>query len=55
VFWINQEKVVVDKCVAKRFWPIYIPRQAACYVLEINQNQIDDFSIGDQVEFIGID
>lgn len=55
VFWINKDKVVVDKCRAKRFWPIYISRRPACYVLEMNINHIDDFEIGDQVMFMDME
>ena len=52
VFWINSEKIVVDKVVAKSWHPAYFPKANAKYTLEIHPDRIGDYEIGDKVEFI---
>jgi len=51
VFWINNEKIVVDKVLAKSWRPAYFPAKAARYTLEIHPNRYEDYQIGDKVEF----
>jgi uncharacterized membrane protein (UPF0127 family) len=51
VFWINSELRVVDKLIARSWRPAYFPAQAARYTLEIHPDRIDDYAIGDKVEF----
>lgn len=51
VVWLNKEKQVVDKRIAKRWHPIYVPQAPAMYVLELAPIWQDHFSIGDQIEF----
>ncbi|MBN1303777.1 MAG: DUF192 domain-containing protein [Anaerolineales bacterium] len=52
VFWINSDLEVVDKVLAKPWRPAYFSRKAARYVLEINPLRLEDYNIGDRVEFI---
>jgi len=49
VLWLNKDLVVVDKVLAKRWVPIYLPKTRAQYVVELHSNQIANFSIGDQL------
>ena len=49
VLWLDKELVVVDKVLAKRWVPIYIPKFRAKYVVELHSNQFSNFSIGDQL------
>ena len=49
IVWINQNKEVVDVCLARRWKPAYIPRKAACYVLEMHPQRLQDFNIGDRI------
>jgi uncharacterized membrane protein (UPF0127 family) len=49
VIWINQEKIVVDACLARRWRPVYVPQKAACYVLETHPQRLLDFNLGDRV------
>ena len=49
VLWLNKDLVVVDKVLAKRWVPIYLPKTRAQYVVELHSNQITNFSIGDQL------
>ena len=51
VIWINSGYVVVDTVLARAWYPAYAPRQAANYILEIHPDRINEFKIGDSVEF----
>jgi uncharacterized membrane protein (UPF0127 family) len=51
VIWINAEYMVVDTVLAHTWRPVYAPRKPARYILEIHPSRINEFKIGDQVEF----
>jgi len=51
VFWINSEMQVVDKLIAKTWWPAYFSKQPAKYVLELHPERWGDYEIGDAVQF----
>jgi uncharacterized protein len=51
VIWINSEFTVVDTVLARSWRPAYAPRQAAKFILEIHPNRLNEFKIGDHVEF----
>jgi hypothetical protein len=51
VIWINSDMVVVDKVLAHPWQPVYTPRQAARYILEIHPARFDQYEIGDRVKF----
>ena len=51
VIWINSKGIVVDTCLARRWRPAYAPRQAARYILEIVPQRLNEFHIGDMIEF----
>ena len=51
VIWINSGHTVVDTILARSWRPAYAPRQAARYILEIHPSRLNEFTIGDQVEF----
>lgn len=51
VVWINSTYDVVDVTIARRWRPLYIPRKAASYVLEMLPERLSDFKIGDKVDF----
>ena len=52
VFWINTAMKVVDKVVAGGWKPAYISKAPARFVLEVHASRIDDFAVGDTVEFL---
>lgn len=52
VIWINSEKIVVDTVLARAWRPAYAPRQAARYILEIHPDRLEEFKIGDHIEFL---
>jgi uncharacterized membrane protein (UPF0127 family) len=51
VVWINSEMKVVDKILARRWWPAYFSKEPARYVLEVHPDRWGDFEIGDTVQF----
>lgn len=51
VFWINSDKTIVDKVIAKSWKPAYFPKADAKYTLEIHPDRWGDYEIGDKVEF----
>lgn len=51
VFWINNNMQVVDKVVAGAWKPAYFPKSPARYVLEVHASRINDFEIGQFVQF----
>ena len=51
VVWINSRNIVVDVVLARSWRPVYLPHQAARYILEIHPDRLNEFKIGDQVEF----
>jgi uncharacterized membrane protein (UPF0127 family) len=51
VIWINSEFTVVDTILARAWHLAYAPRLPARYILEIHPSRMNEFKIGDQVEF----
>jgi uncharacterized protein len=51
VIWLDDNKKVVDRCLAKRWRPFYMPSSPARYVLETHPDSISFFSIGDHIKF----
>jgi uncharacterized membrane protein (UPF0127 family) len=50
VVWINSAFDVVDVTLARRWRPLYVPREPASYVLELHLERLQDFKIGDKVQ-----
>lgn len=51
VVWINSDKKVVDKVLARPWRPAYFPRKPACYILEIHPSRREEYEVGESVEF----
>lgn len=51
VIWINSSMRVVDKTLAKSWHLAYAPKEAAQYILEIHPDRLDEFQIGNKVQF----
>jgi uncharacterized membrane protein (UPF0127 family) len=51
VIWINSKNTVVDAVLARSWRLAYAPAQPARYILEIHPNRLNEFTIGDHVEF----
>ena len=49
VLWLNKDLVILEKALAKRWRPIYMPKQPAQYVVELHANQFPAFRPGDQL------
>ena len=54
VAWINEAGEVVDVRLARRWRPIYVPKRPARYILEMSPSRLNDFRVGDKVEFVHI-
>jgi uncharacterized membrane protein (UPF0127 family) len=52
VIWINSQHEVVDRVLARKWKLGYLPRQPAMYVLESAVGRLNDFNIGDKVNFL---
>ncbi len=52
VFWIDSQMTIVDKVLARSWHLAYLPRARAKYILEIHPNRLNDYEIGDKVEFV---
>ncbi len=51
VVWISAEYTVVDVKYARRWRLMYAPKYPAKYVLELPTARLDEFKIGDQLQF----
>ena len=51
VVWINQAGQVVDLRLAKPWVSFITPKEPARYMLEIHPARLQDFKLGDQIQF----
>src|SRR5512147_3167235 len=51
VVWINSAGDVVDVKLARRWHLAYAPQRPARYVLETRPTRMDEFRVGDRIEF----
>ncbi|MBN1657663.1 MAG: DUF192 domain-containing protein [Anaerolineae bacterium] len=51
VVWLNRERRVVDKVLAKPFRPYYAPAGPAQYFVEGHPSLLDRVNVGDVLEF----
>ena len=49
VFWLDKNRVIVDKVLAKRWMPAYFPKKPAQYVIELHASKLSAFSVGDMI------
>ena len=49
VLWLDKDRVIVDKALAKRWRPFYMPQQPAQYVVELHRDRYDDYAIGEEL------
>jgi uncharacterized membrane protein (UPF0127 family) len=49
--WINSQFRVVDARLARKWRPFYMPQKAARYILETHVQHLNQFQVGDLVEF----
>lgn len=49
--WINSSGQVVDSRLARPFWPVYVARAPAQYVIEGPPDLLEVFRLGDRVRF----
>jgi uncharacterized membrane protein (UPF0127 family) len=51
VFWLDREQKIVDRRLARKWHPFYVPKAPACYVLELAADRLDDFILGETLQF----
>ena len=51
VLWLDNEKVIVDKVLARKWAPIYVPKKPSKYVIELHHSMFSVYSIGDKLVF----
>ena len=49
VLWLDSNMIIVDKALAKRWRPGYIPKKPAQYVVELHHSKLPEFEIGEQM------
>ena len=49
VLWLDKELVIVDKVLAKKWMPFYVPKKPAQYVVELHRSKFSEYSIGDKL------
>ena len=52
VLWLDKQMVVIDKVLAKKWVPIYIPKKPAQYIIELHHSKFSEYSIGDRLVLI---
>ena len=52
VLWLDREKRVVDKALARPFRPFYAPRSPASGVLECHPTVLDQVEVGEKIRFV---
>jgi hypothetical protein len=49
VLWLDQDLVIVDKVLAKKWRPYYAPKAPAQYVVELHASRFEDFAVGEKL------
>jgi len=49
IFWLDEEGIVVSRCLARPWRPVYLPRRPARYVLELSASCFDSAVEGDRL------
>jgi uncharacterized membrane protein (UPF0127 family) len=52
VLWLDKSMVIVDKALAKRWFPIYSSRKPAQYVIELHHSKFSEYSVGNKLAFV---
>jgi len=52
VVWINSAMDVVDKALARRWHPVYVPARPARFILEVHPDLLSTYDVGEKVQFI---
>ena len=52
VIWVNEEGAVVDTVLARPWHLSYLPREAACYVVEAHPDVLKHVKSGEHIQFL---
>jgi uncharacterized membrane protein (UPF0127 family) len=51
VVWLDRQHEVVDIVLARKWHPYYAPSRPAQFTLELHPSRLNDFHIGDKIQF----
>lgn len=51
VVWISSAMDVVDKTLARRWHPVYVPARPARFILEVHPDLLSAYDVGEKVQF----
>ena len=51
VIWLNDQREIVDLVRARSWSPMYTPKAPARFILEIHPDRLQEFHLGDRLEF----
>ncbi len=51
VYWLDSKKRIVDRQLARKWHPLYVPGRPAKYVLELSAGRYGELSVGEELEF----
>ena len=49
VLWLDEDMVIVDKVLAKKWAPMVIPKKPAQFIMELHHTKFGEYSIGDRL------
>lgn len=49
VFWLDSNTIIVDKVLAKKWHPLYVPHIKSRHILELHEARFKDLSVGDKL------
>lgn len=49
VLWLDEDLVIIDKVLAKKWMPMYLPNQPAKYVVELHESRFGDYVVGQKL------
>ena len=52
VFWISSRMQIVDKVLARRWRPFYVPARPARYVVEVHPDLLGLYETGEEIEIV---
>ena len=55
VLWLDKQMVIIDKVLARKWVPVYIPKKPAQYVIELHHSKFSEYTIGDKLILINDD
>ncbi len=55
VLWLDEDLVIVDKILARKWVAFYCPKKPAQFVFELHASKFTEYAIGDKLEMIKLE